>query len=361
MDGGSRPAGDRRRPHARPIHRPGGRAPSRQRSPGLRRPAAHLRAAACRGTGLREGLLALGVTKGSKVAVMLANRPEFVVAAYGATLIGAVAVPVSTLAAADERDYILGHCDASVLVTQASLVDRRFVDELIADHPDIGDAEPDGSRSPASRTCVASCVRSGHRSVEGWEDMVVAGTRVDDAVLDAAAASVVPSDDARSSTRPAPPLIQGGAAPPAGPGGAELALAGAARARSVRSGLEPVPVLLDRRAGVRAGRDAGVRCVLRARRRSMPARRSSSSSGSGSPPSTHSPTRPPPWWSTRGRPQAGPVVATAGGAGQRPAAVGPDRGGSRRPAGRRWLTETFTICTRSRRTRRSSCGRPRTA
>ena len=54
-------------------------------SPGLRRPAAHLRAAARRGPGVRKGLL-MGVTKGSKVAVMLANRPEFVVAAYGATL-----------------------------------------------------------------------------------------------------------------------------------------------------------------------------------------------------------------------------------------------------------------------------------
>jgi fatty-acyl-CoA synthase len=146
-----------------------------------------------------KGLLALGVTKGSKVAVMLANRPEFVVAAYGATLIGAVAVPVSTLAAADERDYILGHCDASLLVTQASLVDRRFVDELIADHPDIGDAEPGRiavARFPHLRRIVCVGPVPGHRSVEGWEDVVAAGTRVDDAVLDAAAASVVPSDDA---------------------------------------------------------------------------------------------------------------------------------------------------------------------
>jgi len=30
-----------------------------------------------------RGLLALGVTKGTKVALLLGNRPEFVVAAYG--------------------------------------------------------------------------------------------------------------------------------------------------------------------------------------------------------------------------------------------------------------------------------------
>ena len=146
-----------------------------------------------------KGLLALGVTKGSKVAVMLGNRPEFVVAAYGAALVGAVAVPVSTLAAAAERDYILWHCDASVLVTQGSLLDRRFVDELVADHPGIGDAEPGRiavARFPYLRRIVCVDSVSGPRSVDTWDAVIAAGAAVDDEVLDAAAASVVPSDDA---------------------------------------------------------------------------------------------------------------------------------------------------------------------
>jgi fatty-acyl-CoA synthase len=146
-----------------------------------------------------KGLLALGVTKGAKVAVMLGNRPEFVVAAYGSALVGAVAVPVSTLAAADERDYILGHCDASVLVTQSSLLDRRFVDELVADHPGVGVAEPGRiSVAPFPHLRRVVCVGdvSGPRSVEGWDAVVAGGAAVGDEVLDAAAASVVPSDDA---------------------------------------------------------------------------------------------------------------------------------------------------------------------
>jgi fatty-acyl-CoA synthase len=146
-----------------------------------------------------KGLLALGVTKGAKVAVMLGNRPEFVVAAYGSALVGAVAVPVSTLAAADERDYILGHCDASVLVTQSSLLDRRFVDELVADHPGVGDAEPGRiSVAPFPHLRRVVCVGdvSGPRSVDGWDAVVAGGAAVRDEVLDAAAASVVPSDDA---------------------------------------------------------------------------------------------------------------------------------------------------------------------
>jgi fatty-acyl-CoA synthase len=146
-----------------------------------------------------KGLLALGVTKGAKVAVMLGNRPEFVVAAYGAALVGAVAVPVSTLAAAAERDYILGHCDASVLVTQSTLLDRRFVDEFVADHPGVGDAEPGriaDSRFPHLRRIVCVGTFAGPRSVDAWDGVVAAGAAVGDDVLDAAAASVVPSDDA---------------------------------------------------------------------------------------------------------------------------------------------------------------------
>ena len=66
---------------------------------------------------------------------MLGNRPEFVIATFGAGSIGAVVVPVSTFASSDERDYILRHCDASVLVTQESLFNHRFVEELLASHP----------------------------------------------------------------------------------------------------------------------------------------------------------------------------------------------------------------------------------
>jgi fatty-acyl-CoA synthase len=151
-----------------------------------------------------KGLLALGVTKGATVAVMLGNRPEFVIAAYGAGLVGAVAVPVSTLAAAGERDYILAHSDASVLVTQATLLKRRFVDELVADHPGIADAEPGQiavAAFPHLRrvVCVGADADAGGPgvgSVDTWDDALAAGSAIDDELLDAAAASVVPSDDA---------------------------------------------------------------------------------------------------------------------------------------------------------------------
>jgi fatty-acyl-CoA synthase len=151
-----------------------------------------------------KGLLALGVGKGAKVALLMGNRPEFVVAMYGAATVGAVVVPVSTLAAAGERDYILRHCDASVLITQSTLAKRRVLDELVADHPGLGDAEPGRiavSEFPHLRriVCLAAADEVSERrsrSVQAWDDLMAAGASIGDDVLDAAAEEVVPSDDA---------------------------------------------------------------------------------------------------------------------------------------------------------------------
>lgn len=143
-----------------------------------------------------RALLAAGVTKGSSVAIMLGNRPEFVIAAYGAGSIGAVVVPVSTFAPSDERDYILRHSDASALVTQASLFNHRFVDELLESHPELGEAAPGTLRSsnfPFLRRIV-SLDPTAHRAVELWDDLVARADEVSDELLDAAMADVHPRD-----------------------------------------------------------------------------------------------------------------------------------------------------------------------
>jgi acyl-CoA synthetase (AMP-forming)/AMP-acid ligase II len=143
-----------------------------------------------------RALLAVGITKGSSVALMLANRPEFVIAAYGAGSIGAVVVPVSTFAPSDERDYILRHSDAAVLVTQASLFNHAFVDELLAGHPELAHGVPGQLRSPAFPFLrrIISLDPSDAESVELWDDVVARADEVTDELLDAALADVHPRD-----------------------------------------------------------------------------------------------------------------------------------------------------------------------
>ena len=125
---------------------------------------------------------------------MLANRPEFVIAAYGAGSIGAVVVPVSTFAPSDERDYILRHSDASVLITQASLFNHRFVDELLDSHPELAQGVPGRLRStdlPNLRRIV-SLDPATHETVERWDDLVARADEVSDELLDAVMADVHP-------------------------------------------------------------------------------------------------------------------------------------------------------------------------
>src|SRR5256885_9757362 len=61
-----------------------------------------------------RALLAAGVGVGSRVALLMGNRPEWIACAYGITSIGAVLVPVNTFFEADEREYVLAHSDASL-------------------------------------------------------------------------------------------------------------------------------------------------------------------------------------------------------------------------------------------------------
>ena len=143
-----------------------------------------------------RSLLAAGISKGNSVALLLANRPEFVIAAYGAGSIGAVVVPVSTFAPSDERDYILRHSDASVLVTQASLFNHRFVDELLDSHPELASGEPGQLRSTAFPFLrrIVSLDPSPHASVEPWDDLIGRADDVPEELLDTAMAEVHPRD-----------------------------------------------------------------------------------------------------------------------------------------------------------------------
>ena len=117
--------------------------------------------------GIAKGLLARGVGKGTRVAVLVANRPEWVTAVFGAALTGAVVVPVNTFATPDELDYVLRHSDAAWLLLQPKVARHAFLDELRARHPEIASAQPGAIRCvalPQLRGIEALAPRGGARS-----------------------------------------------------------------------------------------------------------------------------------------------------------------------------------------------------
>ena len=61
----------------------------------------------------------LGIRRGDRVALLLANCPEFLDLWFGAAAIGAVIVPVNTASSAAELEYLAGHSDSRLIFTQA--------------------------------------------------------------------------------------------------------------------------------------------------------------------------------------------------------------------------------------------------
>ncbi|MBM4199671.1 MAG: ATP-dependent acyl-CoA ligase [Gammaproteobacteria bacterium] len=71
-----------------------------------------------------NGLVALGVRPGDKVAIMMPNCPEFLYTWFGANRIGAVEVPINTALKGEGLAYQIVQSDSVVLVADAEFVDR---------------------------------------------------------------------------------------------------------------------------------------------------------------------------------------------------------------------------------------------
>lgn len=146
---------------------------------------------------LARGLIGAGVVKGARVAVWMPNRIEWVVASFAVALVGGVLVPVNTYATATERDYILRHSDASLLLLQSGLLKHRFVDDLLADHPELASGEAGRIRCkalPQLRRIV--CLDAGARgAVEPWRALEALASDVPESLVDEIEAEVAPSDE----------------------------------------------------------------------------------------------------------------------------------------------------------------------
>jgi fatty-acyl-CoA synthase len=148
---------------------------------------------------LARGLCGAGVGKGARVALCMANRPEWVVSAFAVSLAGAVVVPVNTFATPEERDVVLRHADASLLLLQRHLARRDYLAEIVRDHPELVDGEPGRLRCPAlpylrSVFCLDLDALCG--GVQTWDDLLSLGADVPEALLAEMAEEVHPPDEA---------------------------------------------------------------------------------------------------------------------------------------------------------------------
>ncbi|OZE22876.1 hypothetical protein CH256_21470 [Rhodococcus sp. 05-2254-6] len=87
-------------------------------------------------------LIALGLRAGDKVGVLAPNSREFVEAAFGTALAGAVLVPLNPRLRSRELSYIIAHSEISVVLTTDALAPRTdFRTELTAAFPGVATSD----------------------------------------------------------------------------------------------------------------------------------------------------------------------------------------------------------------------------
>src|SRR5215468_7965811 len=104
---------------------------------------------------LAAGLAELGVARGDTVALLMNNRPEWIVADFAVTLLGATLVPLSTWSRPRELGYVLDHSDASTLITVPGFLGQDFLAALA----ELGG--PGSARLPRLRRVVVAGGASG--------------------------------------------------------------------------------------------------------------------------------------------------------------------------------------------------------
>ena len=142
-----------------------------------------------------KALIAAGIQRGARVALLMGNRPEWVASAYGATMAGAVLVPLNTYLEPPELDHVLSHSDAAFVLMQRSLLRHQYLDELLELCPELERGSL-STRFPFLRGAFCIDLDSRRGAVEPWEDFLRGGDTVPDEIVDAAAAQVTPADDA---------------------------------------------------------------------------------------------------------------------------------------------------------------------
>jgi len=89
-----------------------------------------------------KSLLKLGIKKGQKVAVLMTNRPEWVVSKIAIAKIGAVMVPINTRLKEVDIEYILKQSDTNALILMDQFKKVDFLAMIQSICPDINDYRP---------------------------------------------------------------------------------------------------------------------------------------------------------------------------------------------------------------------------
>ena len=144
-----------------------------------------------------RALRACGIGKGTRVGVLMTNRPEWISAVFGISMAGGVAVTLSTFSTPAELDYLLQSSCVSTLLFERSVLKKDFAAMLTGLEPDIANAAPgtlQSSKYPFLRRLAM--IGGAAPGMEPWSDFLARGHAEPRDLVEATAAAVRPSDAA---------------------------------------------------------------------------------------------------------------------------------------------------------------------
>lgn len=149
-----------------------------------------------RANAVARALIACGVGKGTRVGVLVTNRPEFLSATFGIALAGGVATTFSTFSTAPELDHLVRASAVSVLLIEGQVLKRDFAATLCELEPVLAKAQPGAIASERYPFLTHLAVVGGKAvgAIEAWGAFLARGDAVAQARVDARAASVMPAD-----------------------------------------------------------------------------------------------------------------------------------------------------------------------
>ena len=147
---------------------------------------------------LARAFLAVGVRRGDRVAVILPNRPEWLITMFAASKVGAITVGVSTFSSPREIAWTIEHCRPAAIVTLESFRGRSYLGALYETCPELARSAPGQVRSERllELRAVVCVDERRHEGIDRFVDFLARASDVRERDRVASQAAVAPADPA---------------------------------------------------------------------------------------------------------------------------------------------------------------------
>lgn len=162
-----------------------------------------------------KSLLACGANRGTRVGVLISNRPEWLFSMFGASMVGAITVAMNTFSTPHELAYQLQHADVALLITEAEVAKKDFVKNISDLVPALAGkayGELMTDEFPFLRRVVCIDSEAATDGIQRWDAFLASGESIPDSLVAATMAAVSPVDQGliffSSGTTALPKAIQ---------------------------------------------------------------------------------------------------------------------------------------------------------